>query len=185
MSSSSGVKTDAFRNYGIGQGLSNQLTANAQNVYAGLEPQLQAMAAHPQGLNPTQKAAMNTAAQQSAGGSTAAAQGEGRLYSARTHNAGGAKAAIGSGIRGAGENLSNAAVGTELANAQLQNKQQQAGLSGLEGLNQTELSGGLNALGESNRALDVANNAKDSFWTWYLKNQIQAADKMATAGTAG
>ena len=164
MSSGSGVKKDAFQNSGTGQNLSNNLTSQASNVYGSLEPTLQAEAAHPMGFTPQAKAAMNTAGQQSAGGSAAGAIGQGRLYAARTHNAGGAKAAIGEGVRNAGQNLSNTAVGTEVANANLQNQQQQAGLRGLQGLYGTELGEGENALGLSNQALGVANNAKPSFW---------------------
>ena len=47
---------------------SNAENANASNIYGGLEPTLQAEAAHPSGYTPMQKAQTNTAAQQSAGG---------------------------------------------------------------------------------------------------------------------
>lgn len=188
MAGGSGVKKDAFANSGTAQGLSGQYASNAENVYGSLEPQLAAEAAHPQGLTPQAKSAMNTAAQQSAGGSTAAAVGQGKLYSQRTNNAGGAKAAIGSAVRGAGENLSNAAVGTEVTNAKLQNQQQQAGLSGLSGLNSTETVAGLNALGLSNQALGVANSAKPTFWqqmaTTAGKNLVNAGAD-AAEGFAG
>jgi hypothetical protein len=163
-SGSSGVKTDAFANSGTAGNLSNNLTANAANVYGGLEPQLQAEAAAPSGYTPTQKAAMNTSAQQSAGGGNANAIGQGRLYAARTKNAGGAKEAIGAATRGSGENLSNAAVGTEVDNANLQQKQRQEGLQGEQSLYGTELGGGEQALGLSNQALGIANQAKPTFW---------------------
>ena len=181
----SGTKKDAFQNWGTATNLSNNLTSNAANVYGSLEPTLQAEAAHPQGFTPQAKSAMNTAAQQSAGGSTAGAIGQGRLYAARTKNAGGAKSAIGAGVRGAGQNLSNAAVGTEVANANLQNRQQQAGLSGLSGLNSAELQGGLNALGLSNQALGVANNAKPSFWQQFAQEAGADTLGLLTGGKAG
>ena len=127
---SSGVTGLAKNNSTTAQGLQNQYSANAANVYGGLEPQLAAEAAHPTGLTPMQKASQNTAAQQSAGGGTAGAIGAGKLYAARTHNAGGAKAAVGEAIRGAGQNLSNAALSTEQQDTALQNKNRQAGLSG-------------------------------------------------------
>jgi len=174
MASGTGVKKDAFKNYGIGQNLSNQLTAQASNIYGGLEPTLQAEAAHPMGFTPQAKAVINTAGQQSAGGSTAGAVGQGRLYATRTKNAGGAKAAIGQGVRSAGENLSNAAVGTEVKNAALQNQQQQAGLHGLQGLYGTELGEGENALGLSNQALNIASNAQPSFWQQLASNAANA-----------
>jgi hypothetical protein len=176
----SGVKKDAFSNYGKASNLSDTLTSNAANVYGALEPTLQAEAAHPMGYTPNQKALMNTSAQQSAGGSTAGAIGEGRLYAARTKNAGGAKQAIGEAVRGAGENLSNAAVGTELSNANLQQKQQQAGQSGLSNLYGTDLSQGNEALGLSNQALNIANQAKP-FWQQALLQGMQSGGQAAAA----
>jgi hypothetical protein len=173
---SSGVTSLAKQNSTTANGLSNQLTANAANVYGGLEPQLQAEAAAPSGYTPTQKASMNTAAQQSAGGGNASAIGEGNLYAARTKNAGGAKEAIGAATRGSGENLSNAAVGNEVANANLQQHQHQAGLSGLEGLNSTELGGGEQALGLSNQALNISQDAyNNNPYNKTLNTAIQAA----------
>jgi hypothetical protein len=180
-----GTKKDAYQNYGTASNLSNSLTSQAANVYGGLEPTLQAEASHPQGFTPQAKAAMNTAAQQSAGGSTAAAIGQGRLYAQRTHNAGGAKAAIGEGVRGAGQNLSNAAVGTEVKNAQLQNQQQQAGLHGLQGLYDTQLGEGENALGLSNQALGIVNQAKPSFWQQFAQEAGADTLGLLTGGKAG
>src|SRR5277367_5970584 len=137
-----GVAKDALGNSGTAGNLQNRYSANAENVYGGLEPQLAAEAAHPEGLSPIQKASQNTAAQQSAGGSNAGAIGAGRLYAARTRNAGGAKAAIGQATQGAGKNLSSAALGTEQQDAALQQRNQQAGITGLEGLNQQQTSAG-------------------------------------------
>jgi hypothetical protein len=181
----SGVKKDAFANSGTANALEGQLTSNAANEYGALEPELAAEAAHPAGYTPTQKAAMNTAAQQSAGGSQAATVGQGGLYAARTRNAGGAQAAIGAGTRGAGENLSKAALGTETANANLQQKQQQSGLSGFGSLYGTELGEGENALGLSNQALGVAASAKLPFWDQYILNGQQAAGAAAGGGAGG
>src|SRR5271167_3447558 len=160
-----GVESQQLANSGTAQNLSNNLTANASNIYGGLEPTLQAEAAHPQGYTPTQLANMNTAAMQSAGGSQAGAVGQGGLLAARTRNAGAAQNAVGAGTRHDGQNLSNAAVGTQLQNANLQQKQQQAGISGLGGLYNTELTGGETALGLSNQALSGANTtAGNNIW---------------------
>jgi hypothetical protein len=184
----SGTKKDAFKNYGVGQNLSNQLTSNASNIYGSLEPTFQAEAAHPSGFNPNQKALMNTASQQSAGGQAAGAVGSGRLYAARTNNAGGAKAAVGEGVREAGGNLSKAALGTELADASLAQQNQQRGISGLQGLYGTTLGEGENALGLSNQALGIANQAKPTFWqqmaTTAGKNLVNAGTD-AAEGFAG
>lgn len=181
-----GVAKDALSNSGTANTLGNQLTANASNLYGSLAPELEAEAAHPAGYTPQQKALMNTAAQQSAGGSTAGAIGQGALYAARTRNAGGAKAAIGQGVRGAGQNLSNAAVGTELSNANLQQRQQQAGMSGLESLYGTDIGAGENALGLSNNALGVANQADaNNPWMKILQTGMSAAGDAASGGAFG
>ena len=154
-----GVEKDQLANSTTAQNLSNGLTANAANIYGGLEPTLQAQASHPSGFTPMQKANMNTAAQQSAGGSTAGAVGEGGLYAARTRNAGAAQNAIGSAVRSGGSNLSREAVGTEMADANLAQKKQAGALGGLQGMYGTELSGGENALGLSNSALSGADQS--------------------------
>lgn len=162
--SGSGVKSDAFSNSGNALNLSNQLQGNAANIYGSVEPTLAAEAAHPQGYSPTDLAMLNTSAQQSAGGSQAGAVGQGALLASRTKNAGTADAAIAKSAENAGGLLSKAALGTQEANANLKQKQQQEGLSGMQSLYGTDLSGGENALGLSNSALDIANNAKPGFW---------------------
>ena len=178
---SSGVTDLAKNNSTTATGLQGQYSANAANVYGGLEPQLAAEAAHPTGLTPVQKASENTAAQQSAGGGTAGAIGAGKLYSARTHNAGGAKAAIGQATRGTGANLSEAALGTEQQDASLQNRNRQAGLTGLEGLNSEQTQAGEGALGLSDQALNVANTAyDDNPWMKTLQTAMSSAGQAAT-----
>jgi len=144
--------------------MSSSLYGQANQAYGTLAPQLQSEITNPQGYTPAQKAAQNTAAQQSTGGSMAGAVGQGALQSARTRNAGGSNAAIAQSARTSGQNLSNAALQTETNNANLQQQQRQAGLSGLQSLYGTTLGGSENALGLSNQALGVANQATPSFW---------------------
>jgi hypothetical protein len=176
-----GVEGQQLANSGTAQGLSNQLTANAANVFGGLEPTLQARASTPMGYTPAQKASINTAAQQSAGGSTADAVGQGGLYAARTRNAGAGQAAIGAANRAAGSNLSRNAVNTEVQNANLGQQNQRAALGGLQGLYGTELSGGENALGLSNQALQGADqSAANNPWMKILQSSLGAAGQAAT-----
>lgn len=178
-----GVAKDALANSGTASNLSNQLTTNAANVYGGLEPSLAARASTPMGYTPAQKASINTAAQQSAGGSTAAAAGEGGLYAARTRNAGAGQAAIGASDRSAGNNLSRSAVNTEVQSADLGQQNQRGALGGLQGLNSTELSGGEGALGLSNQALSTANSADaNNPWMKLLMQGIQTGGDVAAAG---
>src|SRR5277367_6827744 len=116
----SGLKGDALANSGTALGQSSALGANAGAIYGPLSSELQSQVAHPSGYTPGQMAAQNTAAQQSAGGSNASTVGQGALLAARTRNAGAAQGAIAQGGRQASQNLSNAAVGTQVRNANLQ-----------------------------------------------------------------
>jgi hypothetical protein len=160
----SGIKGDALANSGTANAMSSQLGGNAGALYGPLSNQLQSQMAHPSGYTPGQMAAQNTAAQQSAGGSQAGTVGQGALLSARTRNAGAAQGAIAQGGRQASQNLSNAAVGTQVRNANLQQSNQQSATRGLENLYGTELGGSQNALGLSNSALKTASSTPPPFW---------------------
>lgn len=177
----SGVKKDAFANSGTALGQSNALGANAGAIYGPLSSQLQSQAAHPSGYTPNQMAAQNTAAQQSAGGSMAGTVGQGALLAARTRNAGAAQNAIAQGGRQASQNLSNAAVGTQVRDANLQQQNQHQATQGLEGLYGQELGGSQRALGLSDQALNTANQAKPTFWQNFAGQAASDALKAATA----
>ena len=178
-----GISGDALKNSGTANNLSSTLTGNAASIYGGLAPQLQAEAAHPAGYTPTQIATQDTAAQQSAGGGQSAAVGQGGLYAARTKNAGAAQNAIGAGTRGAGANLSNAALGVQNKQANLQQTQQQEGLKGLGGLYSEDVSGGEGALGLSNSALNTAETADaNNPWMKLLQQGMQSGGQVAAAG---
>jgi hypothetical protein len=179
----SGIKGDALANSGTANAMSSQLGGNAGALYGPLAGQLQSQMAHPTGYTPAQMAAQNTAAQQSAGGSQAGTVGQGALLSARTRNAGAAQGAIAQGGRQASQNLSNAAVGTQVRNAGLQQQNQQSATHGLESLYGTELGGSQSALGLSNGALNTANNAQSN-WMKLLQSGI-AAGGQAGAAYAG
>lgn len=186
---SSGVKKDAFANSGTANGMQSSLSGNAAGIYGPLASTLQSQAAHPSGLTPSQMAAQNTAAQQSAGGSNAATVGQGALLAARTRNAGAAQNAIAQGGRQASQNLSNAAVSTQQQNAGLQQQNQRSAISGLQGLYGTEIGGAQNALNSSNQALNLANQAKPTFWqnmaTQFGSQVAKGAGGAVSAGLFG
>lgn len=121
---------------------------NANGIFSSLGPTLESTLANPQGFSPADEAAMETGAQQSAGGTQAGAVGQGGLLAARTRNAGSTAKAISDASRGAGEQLSQNLLGIRGANAKLKNQQQNTAISGLEGLYNTGVSGGNQALGE-------------------------------------
>jgi hypothetical protein len=151
-------------------------------------PELQAESANPQGYGPTELAQMNTAAQQSAGGTQSGATGQGALLAARTKNPGTAAAAIGQSARTAGEIASKGALGTQVANANLKQKQQQAGLTGQENLTGLETGAGLTALGQVAPDVNANTGAINASYDWakdILDPALQAAGQGASAAAAG
>ncbi len=142
----------------------NQGQANA--TYNALAPELQQEVAHPTGFTPEQQAGMTTAAEQSAGGANAGAVGQGALLAGRTKNPGTAAAAIDASSRHAGQTLGQETLGVKNADAMLQQKNRQAGLAGLEGLNAQELGGANQALGIVPQAVNASTNAVNASYDW-------------------
>lgn len=147
-------------------GSSQNLQNQSNQLYSTLAPTLTSEMAHPVGLNPTEKAAANTAAQESAGGSQAGATGAGALAAQRTRNAGTADAAIQESARGAGRNLSRASLQTELTDSAMKRQQQQHAQTELGGLYGMGVQGGNAALGELANNANANTNAVNSSWDW-------------------
>lgn len=137
---------------------------NAGALYGAVAPQLEAEAANPTGYNPADLAAMTTQAEQGAGGSQAAAVGQGALLSGRTRNAGSAAKAVADASRGAGERLSEANLGVQAGNARLREQQRQAALSGLTGLTGMETGASNAALGEVAPNVNANVNQQNESW---------------------
>lgn len=168
--------------------MSSMLNGQAGNLYGSLAPTLAAEASHPAGYTQPQQAAMNTASQQSAGGANAGAVGQGALLAARTKNAGTADAAIAQSGRQASQTLGDSALKTSMANANLQNQQQQEGIRGEQSLYNTDLGASQNALGLSNQALSGAAGASaNNPWNKYGTDELQGLNQIAAsfAGGAG
>jgi hypothetical protein len=166
---------------------------NSNALYSTVAPQLTSEAANPAGFDPTDLAAMNTDAQQSAGGSQAAAVGQGALLGARTRNSGAAASAIGEAAREGGQQLSKNALGVQRANAGLKESQRQSALGGLENLTGLETGAANNALGVSNGALSsVASNAQANTaaenasydWASQIMDPLLSAAGGAASGAA-
>jgi hypothetical protein len=149
-----------------GQDISDVAGANAGQVYGALAPELMSEAAHPAGFDPATLASMNTAAQQSSGGSEAAAVGSGALRAARTRNAGAPAAATAAGTRGAADALSKRALDVQNQNAQLKNQQQQSGIQGEENLNATELGTAAGVLPSIAQNVNANSNATAAGYDW-------------------
>lgn len=144
----------------------NSFFGNANSIYGNLAPSLVSEAAHPAGYAPTDESALETGAQESAGGSQAGAVGQGGLYAARTRNAGGPAAAIADASRGAGQQLSSNLLGIRSANANLKEGQRQSALSSLAGLYGTNASASNSALGDVASNVNANNGAVSNSWDW-------------------
>lgn len=155
---------------------------NAQSLYSNVAPMLTSQAANPQGFNPADEAAMETGAMQEAGGTQAAAVGQGNLEAARTRNAGGFGQAVSDASRGAGETLSRGVLGVRNANASLKQHQRDTALSGLQGLYGTNVGGSNAALGNVAPLVNADTNAENSSWNAF--NNITGAITNAAGAAA-
>lgn len=166
-----------------GTQFAQQAGANAGALYGTLAPELLAESANPPGMSPTDSASANTAVQQSAGGSEAAAVGQGALRAARTRNVGGSDAAIGEGVREAGRNASMGALRAQIINSQLKERQRQAGLHGLEGLYGAQLGSETGNLNAATGGVNADTQRRKSSWDWTsILNPIASASGTAAAG---
>lgn len=155
------------------QNTATGLTGNANSLYSNLAPTLTSQAAHPAGFSPTDEAAFETGAMDTAGGTQSAAVGQGNLEAARTRNAGGFGQAVSDASRGAGETLSRGLLGVRGANASLKEHQHDTALSGLQGLYGTNVGGANSALGNVAANVNADTNAENASWNAF--NNITGA----------
>jgi hypothetical protein len=173
-------QSNAQANTSVGQ--NNTLFQGGQGIYSTLAPQLEAQAANPQGFGAENLARINTANQQSAGGSEAAAVGQGALEDSRTRNAGGSGMALAKAARMAGKNLSDATLQTNLANESLKEQQRSRAQSELGSLYGTNVQGANTAAGEVASNVNANANQEDASWGW-AKNVL--APVLKAAGGVG
>lgn len=145
-----------------GSALENQALTNSNAIFNALMPQYEAEATNPSGYGASGIAAMDTAAQQSTGGSTAGAVGKLNQMAARTRNKGGFQIAGDEAARQGARQNSQEAVQVQSANEQLKQQQKQAGLVGEAGLYGENLSTILGALGAENSSLGQQTGANNS-----------------------
>jgi hypothetical protein len=163
------------------QGAFGNANQNSQSLYQSLFPQFEGEATNPQGLGPSGVASLNTAAQQSVGGSTAGAVGEGNLTAARTRNSGGLDKALDASVRSGQQTLSEDALNVQNENEMLKQQQQQSGLQGLSGLYGTNESAMLSALGLGNNSINTGVNAGNSGW---FQNMLGGINALSNGGKA-
>lgn len=134
--------------------------AQATGINSFLNPKLQQEAENPTGFNPVDLNNMFAASAQGAGGANAGVTGQANLESARTRNSGGFSSALDSAARSKQQSLSENALGVQNQNAELKQKQQQAGLSGLESQSGMDVNAQLKAMGLQTGDIDAATKAQ-------------------------
>ena len=176
-----GANKNLLNNAGRADAASNAIGKRATSSYNFLEPTLEGDVTNPQGYTPQQLAYMNTASQQSLGGSVAGATGEANLQAARTRNAGGYQGAIGSATRSAQRQLSTNALKVQQDQANLQQQQREQALKALQSLYGVNSTAALGYLNSSNNALGDEARAGNPFfndlqsYTSSVKNLAQGA----------
>lgn len=164
----------ADSNAKTGQGIASTAGKNATSLYNTLMPEYAQEASGNDGFSSGDMSSMNTAAQQSVGGSVAGAVGQGDLSSARTRNAGGFTSALDDSVRSGQQTLSQDALGVQDQNAMLKQANKQAGIAGEAGLYGQQEGQQLGALGMSNSAVNAATGAGASGWYQNMISGINA-----------
>jgi hypothetical protein len=163
--------------------------SNSGDLYSQLFPALKGEAMSPQGYAPLDKAAMNTASQQSIGGATAGAVGEGDLVGARTRNAGSFAPAADEAVRSGERQLSDNALNVDGQNANLKEAQRQAGLGGLGSMYGTNTSAMLSALGLGNQSTEAGTGATNALTnagnSGLFQNMLGMLNALKPSGSVG
>lgn len=123
------------------------LNSRAMSLQDTLEPQLEHDIQAPTGFAPGDLAAMNTAAQEGAGGATSGAVGAMGAQAARTRNRGAFTAAADESARSGQRQAAQSGVEIQGANAGLKEQQRASALRAKQGLFGSDLSGSLSAMG--------------------------------------
>ena len=154
-----GANKQLLNNSGTAQSLNKQLSGTGSGISNFITPQLEGDVTNPQGYTPEQLAYINTADQQSLGGSVGGITGEANLEAARTRNKGGFQGVAGSAARSAQRQLSENALGVQKANADLEQQKRQQAIDALMKLYGVDESTALGYLNSSTEALSNENKS--------------------------
>src|ERR1700722_16582488 len=158
------AKNQATKNYNQANQLETAALGNSTALYDQLDPTYTQEATNPQGYGAPDIAAMDTAAEQSAGGAEGSAVGQGNREAAANRNSGSFAPALDEASRAAGRNFSADALSVQNKNADLKQKQRQEGISGLSGLQGEQNSDILGSIGLENQSTNSLVNAGNSGW---------------------
>ena len=154
-----GANKQLLNNAGAGQSMQKQLSGQGTAISSSLTPTLESDINNPKGYSPEDMAYMNTASQQSLGGSVAGATGQANLQTARTRNAGGMQGAIASSARSAQRQLSQNAVGIQQQNANAKMQERDNAIKALSAIYGIDESTALGYLNQSDTALAAENQS--------------------------
>lgn len=162
------------------------LLGESQDVQNELLPFLTSEMQNPSGLPQSTLNAMTTSAGQTASGRVADATQQAQLRAARSGNTAGESAIIANAARSGGKIMSDAALQTQIENAQTQLEQQQAGAQGVGSVMSGDLNAALGELGISNQAINSWANAEQASqqgsFGQIFGNILQAGAQGALAG---
>lgn len=145
-------------------GTAGTLGTTAGNVGANIIPGLERMANNPPGFSPTDLANMEAKSQEAAGGTAGAIKGALAQRAMRMGNPAGLTAGSAAASEGASRAQGQATQDILAENAQLKNKQQEMGYSGLEGIYGTDTKGMLEAMGLAPEDINAEVNADKTGW---------------------
>ena len=178
---SKGSSAAAQTNQGIGRNYSEGYQGQGGQIASSELPFLQNELTNPQGFGQQDLSQMQTQGGQATAGALGAGKEAATLNASRTGNTAAVPGVIDNATRSAMQQQSNNVLGTDLANEQLKQQQQQEGSQGLEKMYGTDVSAALQALGLSNQAVGEwtgADNAtKNSELGW-----LGAANQGALTG---
>lgn len=179
------AQNQAKQTYNTASGLEGSSAGEAGNLYSTLVPQFEQEASGTEGFSPTDIANMNTASQQSLGGGVASAVGTGAERAAANRNSGSMAPSLDEASRNATKQLSTNALDVQNANAQLKQKNKQAGIQGEENLFNTENQDVLSSLGLQNQSTNALTNAGNSGWFQNFTGLLGAVRGAGANGQGG
>lgn len=162
-------------------GTANTYGTEASDIGSMLIPELSREATNPQGLNPTDLNAMLVAGQEGAGGANAGIAGQANLTAARTRNSGALSAVLDEAARARSRASSSSALNVQGMNANLKEKQRQAGLSGLESVRGGDVNAQLKAEGLVPEDINAWTNASKAGWLQNTMGVLSGLSGMASS----
>lgn len=171
---SRGASDEAKNAANAGLAQNTSLSNTAKGELSPLQASLSADVNTPTGYNPSELGAINTASQQSLGGSVGTAVGAGNLQAERTHNSGSEAPMEDEAIRSAQQQLSQNALGIQGKNADLAQSKRQAALGAQQALYGKNTDASLNALGIVPGAVNAQTSADNQTLNSWL-SPIQTA----------